>query len=821
MAENGPGFGLSRRGLLTGLGGAASLITLTSGAWAAPAAAIPTVAAGDAFDGAREIWRHILTGGDFDPADPDLVALVSAADNTVASNLNLLDRSANRAQVFVDQRLMVENNAEAVFRITRTFNRLQAMAVAFRTPGSRYEGDGNLLADILAGLETVNQRVYNDTQEEFGDYWGSWYGWEIANPYALNATCTLVYDHLPADALARYLAAIDNYVPDPRFTYPANDPVRHRLSTGANRIDLCLNVMVRGVLGRNEERILNARAALAEELRYVTAGDGFHHDGSFLQHETVAYNGHYGRVLLGGFARMPALLAGSPWQITGTEAQFVFDTVERSFMPFIYDNQMMDFVRGRIIARWNERDHRECRATVDAILRLAEGTDPATAARWRAICKGWLERDTYESVLADGSIPRIVLFKQLLADTTTTAAPEPVNHKLFPDMDRAVHRRPGWAYAISMASKRISYYEHTNSVGENKQGVHTGDGMTYLYNNSDNAQFADEFWPTVDLYRLPGITVDPTRLPDGAGGSERPRPAQAKWVGGATIDGQFAAIGMELEPLLSSLRAKKSWFCFDEYVVALGAGITRAGATASPIETVVENRNLHASGSNALLVDGVAQPVTHNWDGQFQDPTWAHLEGVGGYVFPAGGSLKVLREARTGSWRNMHRTGPTTPITRRYVTMWFDHGNAPVDQSYAYLLLPGASAARTAELAADPGNVQVLVNTNHIQAVRVPRLGLTAVNFWQAGSHGGITVSAPCSLMVHRHGGELKVAVSDPTHELGSLSVRLDLPGYRSWIGDDTIGVEALHPRIAFTVNTGNTNGRTHTATFRHGRDHG
>jgi hyaluronate lyase len=484
-------------------------------------------------------------------------------------------------------------------------------------------------------------------------------------------------------------------------------------------------------------------------------------------------------------------------------------------MPVIYDNQMMDFVRGRIIARWNERDHRECRATVDAILRLAQGADPATAARWRAICKGWLERDTYESVLIDGSIPRIVLFKSLLADRSVKPAPEPVNHTLFPGMDRAVHRRPGWAYAIAMASKRISYYEHTNSVGENKKGFHTGDGMTYLY-NSDNAQFADEFWPTVDLYRLPGITVDPIPLPDGAGGSERPRPAEAKWVGGATIDGQFAAIGMELEPLLSPLRAKKSWFCFDEYVVALGAGITRPRDSGTPtrIETVVENRNLHASGSNALLVDGVAQPVTQGWDRRFRDPCWAHLEGVGGYVFPAGGSLKVLREERTGSWRNMHRTGPTDPITRRYLTMWFDHGDSPVDESYAYLLLPGASPARTAKLAADPG-VQVMVNSGDVQAVRVPRLGLTAVNFWQAGSAGGITVDAPCSLLMRRgRRGDLGVAVSDPTHELASLSVTLDRPGYRSWTGDDTIGVEALHRRIAFTVNTDSTNGRTHTATF-------
>ncbi|MEU1607725.1 hypothetical protein, partial [Micromonospora matsumotoense] len=34
--------------------------------------------------------------------------------------------------------------------------------------------------------------------------------------------------------------------------------------------------------------------------RYTSLGDGFYQDGSFVQHDVVAYTGTYGAVLLGG-----------------------------------------------------------------------------------------------------------------------------------------------------------------------------------------------------------------------------------------------------------------------------------------------------------------------------------------------------------------------------------------------------------------------------------------------------------------------------------------------------------------------------------------
>lgn len=146
-------------------------------------------------------------------------------------------------------------------------------------------------------------------------------------------------------------------------------------------------------------------------------------------------------------------------------------------------------------------------------------------------------------------------------------------------MGRAVHRRNGWCFAISMCSGRVSRYESIN--GENLKGFHTGAGMIYLYDD-DATQYTDNFWPTVDPYRLAGTTVDHKPIAD-AGGRADPT---TTWAGGAVLDRKYLAAGMALQAAETDLAGKKSWFCFDEYVVCAGVGIT--ATSGYRVETVLE-----------------------------------------------------------------------------------------------------------------------------------------------------------------------------------------------------------------------------------------
>src|SRR6185295_3582374 len=253
-------------------------------------------------------------------------------------------------------------------------------------------------------------------------------------------------------------------------------------------------------------------------------------------------------------------------------------------------------------------------------------------------------------------------------DTNITAASELVLNKQFPEMDRVVHLRPGYGLGLSMYSTRIFNYESIN--GENLHGWHTSDGMTYLY-NGDLAQFADSFWPTVNPYRMPGTTVDTQTLADGANEAKY---SSQNWVGGAEVSGTYGVAGMSLASLTSTLTAKKSWFMFDDEIVALGSGITSTDNRT--IETIVENRKIN--GTNGLTVNGIAKPTNIGWSETITNVNWVHLVGTNstsdiGYYFPTATTVKGLRESRTGSWDSIG-TGSTNLVTRNYLTMWRDHG---------------------------------------------------------------------------------------------------------------------------------------------------
>ncbi|MEV4456951.1 polysaccharide lyase 8 family protein [Microbispora sp. NPDC049633] len=612
--------------------------------------------------------------------------------------------------------------------------RLRFMARAYALPGTGLTAEPGLGTAVGAGIAHYVRHVYAADAEQTGNWWD----WQIGTPRALLDAAVLAAPHLTGAQGAALCEAVDGFVPESRLDdYEGN-------STGANRVDLCTVTLLRAIAGADPGRAALAAAALSPVFPYVTEGDGFYRDGSFVQHGSVPYQGGYGAVLLTGLATLFAVLRGTPWEIADPAARTVFDAVDRAFAPFVHDGACMDLVRGRGVDRRPFGDHRRGREIAAAVLLLAETAPEAERARWRAMVKGWAVRDTAKPMLRAAEASDLAFHARLAAvlrDATVPAAAEPAGHRLFPMSARAVHRAAGWCAALSMASSRVAHYEYGN--GENLRGWHTGSGMLYWWARGHGDHYSDAFWPTVDPYRLPGTTVSTRRLPDGAGGEWGDTRPPAAWVGGAT-DGVYAAVGQHLFGLESTLEAFKSWFFLDDAVVCLGAGITcRDGV---PVETVVDNRR-----TGARLTFGTG---------------WAHLEGHGGYVVPAGQSLRTLREDRTGAG-----------VTRGYVTLWLDHGADPDAAGYVYHLLPGASRTATAARAADPGRARVLANTSAQQGVEVPSLGVTTVNFWTGGRAGGLTASDPCAVLVRDLGdGTATVTVADPRRELDGLTVTWDRP---------------------------------------------
>ncbi|MGV9303560.1 polysaccharide lyase 8 family protein [Nonomuraea sp. NPDC003727] len=739
----------------------------------------------------------MLTGAPFDPADPAFAAPLARLDASATTLRDTLDRSPERTSLWPDLPLKGASGD-----ISSSHQRLRTLATAWATPGSKLHGDTTLATELLSALDFLYARAYNETKKEVGNWWH----WEIGAARSLIDTCLLMYDVISPGQRAAWIRAVDRFCPNPdRRTNLTNFS-----ETGANRADKALIVALRGIVGDDAAKIALARDGLSDVrdagrntlFGYVTARDGFYADGSFIQHDTVAYTGSYGVVLLQSVSAVLGLLGGSSWEVTDPRRAVILDAVERTFAPWIHDGLMMDSVRGRAVSRGAYRDHDAGRDTVDAVLQLATGAPEPYASRFRALAKGWASRGRF---MERAGIAATARARAVLADAAVTAAPRPVGHHVFADMDRVVHRRPAWSFALSLDSRRIAGYECGN--GENYRAWYQGDGVTYLYTDLDH--YSADYWPTVDSYRLPGTTVD-TRPRDPAvsvSGTGTFRPANA-WAGGAVLGG-YGVASLELMAMGTTLTARKTWVCLDDAVVCLGAGITSTDGRT--IETVVDNRGA----SGPLIVDGMPRE-----DGESTSTaSWAHLEGVGGYVFPGGARLRTLREVRTDTWRAINDgadTGGTPgPVSREYVTLWFDHGANPSGAGYAYLLLPNATAAQTAA----HSGVEILANTAQVQAIAAKQgdARLFAATFWSAGEAGEVTASAPCAVLVRRAGDRVYLAVSDPGRTVGTVTLTLDHPAHGVVGSDDTVTVRpGKNPTI--TVNLAGSRGHTHTAELTVGR---
>lgn len=796
-------FTPSRRTVLRlgGLAAATALFADLSRPLAAGASVRPLAVGVPELEALRQRWVETLTGRSIVAGSPAVFA--SAISRQDAQTDALLAKvSPGATRYFSDQDWAIGPTDLARSNSMRmNYVGIQTLAVSWATPGSRHEGSSTVLDAALRGLAHLHTQIYNTGTT----WWGNWWSWSIGAPQPLSNAMAILHDQLTQSEIDAYCAAIDHFLPgrDPRMQLHPTGP---KPSDGANRVDICQGIIVRSIVQPDAELLHSAVAALSDTWQYVTEGNGFFRDGSFIQHSTIGYTGTYGLVLLGGLAKLFALLAGTSFDITDPSRSNITGVIEGSFAPLMFRGQMMDAVRGRAVSRFAERSIDDGDNLIEYVLRLAQSADAQTAQRWRGLCRQWIEGDSAAEITATTNIVRLSLVTELM-NSTTPAVPDPTGPRLFPAMDRLVHRSAdgSWALCVAMCSNRIAWHEGT--AAENFRGVKTSQGMTYLYLRGQEDAFDDEFWSTSDLTAPPGTTVDLTPLPDDPEGEWGERTPQNEWTGGVTFEDTALAAMHLVAPGGTGLVARKVWFALPDAIVALGAGISTGSA--AEVQTVVEHRNLGSS-PRRLLVDG--QDVTAST--AIAGAHWAHLGGVGGYVFLDGTAAVTAEVAvREGTWqRNNTGTATGTAVVQRrsYATLSLSHGTGPsAGGGYAYLVHPGANAAATAALASSPP-VRVLRNDETAQAIQ-PSAHVTAAAFWKAGSVGDLTVDRAACVILRKNPGMIRVSVSEPTQ--AGMTVVLDIadtPVTRVKGRDaDRVAVVRTSQGVRVTVDASGTAGGT------------
>lgn len=763
------------------------------------------------FDRLRLRAAELLVGGEIHPDDPEYAPAISRISSESAVLWETMDRTEGRTAVWPDL-----SPVSSASNFNNSYRQLYRLATAWATPGTEQYASDEIADEIVDSLALLYDGGYNEDAEEVDN----WYWWEIGTPSALLKTCVILYDRIPAERLANYLAAVGRWCPDADMRVV--NPNIHE--TGANRADKAVVVALHGILARDEDKLRRARDDLSGKVddgrhslfQYVTEGDGFYRDGSLIQHDDVPYAAAYGTTLLSSAGMAVSLLAGSAGEVVDDNVPVLYDAVEASFAPFVEDGLFMDCVYGRGVSRPEQRDYHNSTGFITAATLLAVGAPADYRDRWHSLVKGWVQR-SQETLpfAAEAGIPGISRVKAILADDAVEPAARSTSTHVFADMDRAVARRTHWSWALSMSSNRVAAYEMGN--WENLRGWYLGDGMTYLYLPGDPLHYSDEFWPTANPYRFPGTTVDTREREVTADEEGMVKHLPENTVaGGAVLDDTYAVAAMDLIADGSTLRAKKAWFTVHDAVVALGAGITSSDGRT--IETTVEHRNLGEDGGALLSVNGDPQSRDVGWSADLDDARWIHLDGVGGYVFPQGATgLRGLRESREGAWNDIEQGpttggGDTTVHTRRYTTLWFDHGVSPTDASYAYILLPAADAPATATLAGGD-RIRILANTAIVQAVEDTEAGVIAAHFWEAGETGGIACDTPVTIVLSPQEAAATIAVADPGRTAGKVVIELPFAATKIIEGDDGFDIES-GDRARLTVDLTDTGGQTLTATI-------
>lgn len=733
------------------------------------------------------------------------------------------------------------------FRVS--FKKVLSMCKAYAAEGGALYQNQDMLKDITNILDFLCGSCYTAKSQT-----DNWWTWEIGIPKDLIPALILIYDGLTEEQVMAYTETLYFFQPDPFHEGVINTASTHgqgyREAQGANIIDCSTTAVGLGALREDNELVYLGMLASSQTFVIQNVEDsaqiaangynsGFYPDGSYLDHIKVPYLGAYGIEFMKGGAKIPSLLAGTPWKYPEQVQDNLESYIVEGFGNGMYQGMMLDCLKGRSVSRPASSNQAAGREAMMIILQIVDSFSQEAKETTLSALKAWLEEDEgfIDSLVGAENMAIKKKAKEILEDTSIQSNIAPV-HKSYPLMDRVVHRTEDYLFALSMYSERIQNTEIMND--ENRFGWHQNNGMTYIY-DEDN-QYTENYWNTVNPLRLPGTTVVPVNIgtgkPDGSGFAQGGDfCSKESWVGGTSI-GNYGVSGMSFSgetqgiagdapvSYAPDLKGKKSWFMFDDEMVCLGAGITNKNMEL-PVETTIENKKLRKDGSNQLLVNGekteipvkeanVKELVERTADvsgTSFEQVNWAHLEGnqsVGtGYYFPEENTeIQVRRGQTTGSWKDVGTFEGES--TENYLEMWVDHGQNPENASYSYVLLPETSAEETENYAQAP-KVTILENSSEVQAVRHETLKITGINFWQeqGGSVDGITSDKAASVMLQEtEQGTVKVSVSDPTMKnKGNIQLTFEEEIADSIQLDENVTCEKTENGAVLTFAMAGTNG--------------
>ncbi|GGK94943.1 discoidin domain-containing protein [Mangrovihabitans endophyticus] len=570
--------------------------------------------------------------------------------------------------------------------------RMVAMAQAYRDPSA----PGYEKPEVLNGLERA--LGYWDAVDPGNT---NWWETEIGESIAMGRISTFVGDALSDDALQVTL----------KHNSGKLDPV------GANGAWRTTNYLFEALATKNADNIRAGFDTMVQTVAVDNSGtvrEAVQPDASFWAHGAQLYSEGYGMALFTNVALWADAARGTTFAFSrdnlDTIAYYIIDGTRwmiRGDLGMLYLWYRPTPTIGGVTSHAAE--------FIEPLTKMVR-VDPLYASAYQAVLDSIYGRTRTNGVTGDKYFWRSEYYSHLRDDY-------------------GIFTRVNSSRMVGSEYRSIFRPEVGNEIVWNSAG-----STTIQVNNHEY-----DLGPAFDWFHYPGVTApyvkDQVQGSTGNGGS---------FTGGVS-DGTYGASVYSLDR--AATKGSKSYYYFDDEMVALGAGIDSDSAAA--IHTTV---NQAVAKSNAS-VNGKAVPAGTD-SAAVAHPTWAYNDEVG-YVFPGDQQVLVSNKAQTGNWIDQD------PVTRDAFTLYFDHGVKPTDAGYQYVVLPAKTPAQVKAYAADPA-VEVLRNDAKVQAVRHAGLHRTMATFYQAGSldlGGGhsLEVSQPCIVILDESGDTPVVSVANPS----------------------------------------------------------
>lgn len=739
----------------------------------------------DDFKAAKDKWRKSIVGSPetIDLNDEGMKNKLKSIEKTAEELINKMNRGENIPILWGTEKPTLSHE------LMDQYHMLCAVARAFGTYGTKYYKDEKVKEDILFALRWMYENMYGVAElEERG--WRSihafnWWYWYCGGPECLTDIILIMEEYLTKEQVSDYMMLFKWLLDNWRLEY-TQDQCSGRMAVGT-KAALILEDPERLTISSNDYHIM---------LDIVLTGPGTHTDYCNYQHG-LPYNLCYGFSNLHRVLRVGANLAGTPLEFASHRYYNQFMLFKYMFDAAIFRGRGFKSFKGRGVTDFEIGSGVEAASLIVPMIGNY-GPEEDDFIR-RFIKYSMVTPENKEKLKAAASISAYKTINDIFLDESLpNENTRKFAHAWF-SADRAAQHRGNYAFSLAMPSYRHPSYECINHC--NKTGWYTGDGSLMLYTVSDPEEYSGENFVLNERYaaKVPGTTVD-TRKREAVSISEGWYPSDEK-VGCMDFDKEFIVAGMDYTSynmaeaenkedkghgggnpkFINDLKGKKAYFMFDKECVCIGVGIN--STMESDIVTTVENHRLFKLSNNKLGDDiiSVNGEILENtlYEKTYEAPKYARMEDLAGYVFFDAKNVSVSKytfayDKEIAAEYNKEAYVPdVTKEPRPFMEIAINHGKNPVNASYAYAVLPYASDSLL-KAYFDKPEIEIISNTDKIQAVQKESLGITGIIFYDAAECANIKVNTASIITYKELDGKFKIKVAEPTNKVDTVTIEID-----------------------------------------------